>query len=182
MKKDQLRKKFYRIRKNQYFDITSKFFIPLIKLIKKKFKNKINLSIYYPMSYEVNTLKLLELNTKDKIRLFLPVIKANNSMYFHNWQKDDLLRINKLGILEPMILNSHKVPDVMLIPMLAFDRDKNRLGYGGGFYDRYLNKFLKKNKNIITVGIAFSFQNYHKIPVSDEDVKLDYILTERGYI
>ena len=81
-----------------------------------------------------------------------------------------------------MILNSHKVPDVMLIPMLAFDKDKNRLGYGGGFYDRYLNKFLKKNKNIITVGIAFSFQNYHKIPISDEDVKLDYILTERGYI
>ena len=182
MKKDQLRKKFYRIRKKQYFDINSKFFTPLIKLIKKKFKNKINLSIYYPMSYEVNTLKLLELNTKDKIRFFLPVIKGNNSMYFHNWQKDDLLQINKLGILEPMILNSHKVPDVMLIPMLAFDKDKNRLGYGGGFYDRYLNKFLKKNKNIITVGIAFSFQNYHKIPISDEDVKLDYILTERGYI
>ena len=106
MKKDQLRKKFYRIRKKQYFDINSKFFIPLIKLIKKKFKNKINLSIYYPMSYEVNTLKLLELNTKDKIRFFLPVIKGNNSMYFHNWQKDDLLQINKLGILEPKILNS----------------------------------------------------------------------------
>ena len=82
MKKDQLRKKFYRIRKKQYFDINSKFFIPLIKLIKKKFKNKINLSIYYPMSYEVNTLKLLELNTKDKIRFYLPVIKETIQCIF----------------------------------------------------------------------------------------------------
>ena len=129
------------------------------------------------MSYEVNTLKLLELNTKDKIRFFLPVIKENNSMYFHNWQKDDLLQINKLGILEPMIVNSHKIPDVMLIPMLAFDKDKNRLGYGGGYYDRYLAK-LNKNK-LITIGFSFSFQKVNNIPVDGYDKKLDMIITEK---
>ena len=62
--------------------------------------------------------------------------------------------------------------------MLAYDNENNRLGYGGGFYDRY----LKKYNNIMTIGVAFSFQKHHKIPVSDNDVKLDYILTEKGLV
>ena len=68
----------------------------------------------------------------------------------------------------------------MLIPILAFDRNKYRLGYGKGFYDRYLNKYLRKFKNILTVGVAFSFQKYHKLPNDKNDVKLNYILTEKG--
>ena len=70
----------------------------------------------------------------------------------------------------------------MLIPLIAYDSMNYRLGYGKGFYDRFLNKFLKKKKNIITIGIAFSFQKYNKLPVSKFDVKLDYILTEKGII
>ena len=62
----------------------------------------------------------------------------------------------------------------------SFDKNKHRLGYGKGFYDQYLNKYLKKFNNIITVGIAFSFQKYHKLPINNKDVKLDYILTEKG--
>ena len=65
-------------------------------------------------------------------------------MLFHNWENKDILLINKFGMLEPALLSQHKIPDVMLIPLLAYDRKKNRLGYGGGYYDRYLNKFLKK--------------------------------------
>ena len=68
----------------------------------------------------------------------------------------------------------------MLIPLLAFDLQNNRLGYGKGFYDRYLGKFLKNRKNITTIGVAFSFQKYNKLPVSRLDIKLDYILTEKG--
>ena len=69
---------------------------------------------------------------------------------------------------------------LILVPVLAFDIKKNRLGYGKGFYDRYLNKYLKKYSNIITVGVAFSFQKHHKLPIDKNDVKLDYILTEKG--
>ena len=68
----------------------------------------------------------------------------------------------------------------MLVPILAFDKDKYRLGYGKGFYDNYLNKYLKKFKDILTVGVAFSFQKYHKLPKYNNDVKLNYILTEKG--
>ena len=71
-----------------------------------------------------------------------------------------------------------KNPDIILVPLLAFDSKKVRLGYGKGFYDRY----LKKNKKILTVGIAFSFQRHHKLPTNNNDIKLDYILTEKGII
>ena len=73
-----------------------------------------------------------------------------------------------------------KIPNLMLVPILAFAKHKYRLGYGKGYYDRYLYKYLKKFKNILTVGVAFSFQKYHKLPIDKNDVKLNYILTERG--
>ena len=179
--KNRLRKKYFFIRKKRYFDIKPSFFNPLIKLIKKKYKKKnINLSSYYPASFEVNILKLFELDVTNKMRIFLPVITGNNSMHFYQWEKNDVLQINKFGMLEPFRSFTNIVPNVMLIPLLAYDNKNNRLGYGGGFYDRYLKKYLKMHNNILTIGIAFSFQKYHKLPVSIEDVKLNYILTEKG--
>ena len=68
----------------------------------------------------------------------------------------------------------------MLVPLLAFDSKNNRLGYGKGFYDKYLSIFLKNKKMITTIGVAFLFQKYNKLPVSKLDIKLDYILTEKG--
>ena len=103
-------------------------------------------------------------------------------MRFHEWERNNVLQINKFGMLEPAILSNHIIPDIMLVPLLAYDNLNNRLGYGGGFYDRYLNKYLKSNNNILTIGIAFSFQKYHKLPVSIKDVKLNYILTEKGIL
>jgi len=83
-------------------------------------------------------------------------------------------------MLEPSNYSNQVTPDIMLIPMLAYDNQKNRLGYGGGFYDRYLNQYLKISKNILTIGIAFSFQKYHKLPLNKNDVKLNLILNEKG--
>ena len=87
--------------------------------------------------------------------------------------------VNKFGIPEP-IKTKIKIPNFIIVPILAFDKNKYRLGYGGGFYDRYLVKYLKKFKNILTVGVAFSFQKLHKLPTEKNDVKLNYILTEKG--
>jgi 5-formyltetrahydrofolate cyclo-ligase len=101
-------------------------------------------------------------------------------MHFVEWKYLDPLKVNKFGMLEPSLRSKIFVPKFMLVPLLAFDDNNNRLGYGKGFYDRFLNKFLKLKKNIITIGVAFSFQNYNKLPVSNLDIKLDYILTEKG--
>ena len=69
-----------------------------------------------------------------------------NSKFF-SWKKNQLLFVNKFGILEPAKSKTN-VPNIIIVPVLSYDRDKNRLGYGKGFYDRYLNKYLKKFKNI----------------------------------
>ena len=135
--------------------------------------------MYYPSNFELNVLKLLEFKYILSQDILLPVTDKNNLMKFFPWKKNDVLYINKFGILEP-IKTDAKVPDVMIIPTLAYDKDKFRLGFGKGFYDRYLNKYLKEYKDILTVGIAFSFQKYHKLPISNNDVKLNFILTEQG--
>ena len=71
-------------------------------------------------------------------------------------------------------------PDVLIIPLVAFDNELNRLGYGGGYYDRYIAKSFKK-KRIIKIGIAYSFQKLNKIPINKYDIRLDYIITEEKF-
>ena len=100
-------------------------------------------------------------------------------MKFYPWKKNEVLTVNEFGLLEPLV-TKEKIPNVMLIPLLAFDKDKFRLGYGKGYYDRYLDKYIRQYKNILTVGVAFSFQQHHKLPINRNDEKLDLILTEKG--
>ena len=176
-----IRKKAFNNRKKQYFEITSQFFHPLLVLLKKKKQNSKNiLSLYYPSNYEANVLSLFKLIKKIKIKTVLPVTKLNNQMNFVEWKYLDPLKVNQFGMLEPSIQDKKFVPNFMLVPLLAFDNNNYRLGYGKGYYDRFLNKFLKIKKNITTIGVAFSFQKYNKLPVSNLDIKLDYILTEKG--
>ena len=98
-------------------------------------------------------------------------------MDFFPWSTKDPLSINKYGIPEP---TTDKViyPSILLVPLVAFDKDLNRIGYGGGFYDRYIKK-IKKNKKIVTIGLAFSFQEVKKIPIKKYDIKLDFIITNK---
>ena len=175
--KEIIRKKYFVKRKKNYFDIKKKFFVPLINFLKKKkFKN---LALYYPSSYELNILNILEVEFLKKTKFLLPTIIDKYSMDFYEWKKKDVLNVNKYGILEP--LKSKPItPNVILVPLLAFDKFKNRLGYGKGFYDKFLKKNYKNKRKVISIGVAFSFQKYHKLPVNNKDVKLDYILTEKG--
>ena len=98
-------------------------------------------------------------------------------MDFFKWSFNDPLEINKYGIPEP-VSKKIKFPDIFLVPLVAFDNRLNRIGYGGGFYDRYLEK-IQKNKKIVTIGLAYSFQEIKRIPADKYDIKLDYILTEK---
>ena len=100
-------------------------------------------------------------------------------MNFYTWKKNEILVLSKYGIPEP-IKTKKIVPNIILVPLLVFDKYKNRIGYGKGYYDKYLNKYLKIYKDIITVGVAFSFQKSHNLPVNEKDFRLNYILTEKG--
>tara|TARA_B100000575_G_scaffold265194_1_gene241557 strand:+ start:726 stop:1277 length:552 start_codon:yes stop_codon:yes gene_type:complete len=178
--KAKLRKKYLKIRQEKYYNIKKIFFSPLLKLIRKKIKKKrIVIALYYPSNFELNVLKVLDLKYFLEQTILLPGVKKNNLMKFYPWKKNDVLTVNKFGMLEP-IKTKAKIPDVIMLPLLAFDKDKFRLGYGKGYYDRYLNKYIIQYKDIITVGVAFSFQKHNKLPINKNDVKLDFILTEKG--
>ena len=101
-------------------------------------------------------------------------------MDFFFWSLKDPLKINRYGIPEP-ISNKIIYPDILLVPLVAFDKSLNRVGYGGGFYDRYIKK-IKKNKNILTIGLAYSFQKVKKVQVNNYDVKLDFVITNKKII
>ncbi len=178
--KSLIRKKFSKLRKKNYFNVQDQFFNPIIQLTNKRFKQKkILLSLYYPSNYEVNVLKIFNLIKKKNIITLLPSINKSR-MEFLKWNNKDVLQVNKFGMLEPISKNYFKNPDIMLIPLLSYDKYNNRIGYGKGYYDKFLSKCLKKNKEILTIGVAFSFQKYHKLPTTKYDVKLNFILTEKG--
>ena len=141
---------------------------------------KLNLKIfggYYPSNYEIDDLDVLNLLEKKNFKVSLPIIKKDNQMNFCSWSRGDPLRVNKFGIPEPV---SSKIfyPDILLVPLVAYDNNLNRLGYGGGYYDRYIEK-LEKTKKIIKIGLAFSFQKISSIPIDQYDKRLDFIITEK---
>ena len=101
-------------------------------------------------------------------------------MNFYKWAFPDPLKINKYGIPEPEAKNI-VYPDVILIPLVAFDKNLNRLGYGGGYYDRLIKK-LSKKKKIIKIGLAFQAQKINQVPTNIHDQKLDYIVTNKNVV
>ena len=101
-------------------------------------------------------------------------------MDFFEWTNKDPLKINKHGIAEP-ISAKRIYPDIIFVPLVAYDDDLNRLGYGGGFYDRYLEKIVNIKK-ILKIGLGFSYQELKKIPINKYDKKLDLIVTEKKII
>ena len=177
MNKSQIRNKILRIRKQKKikkfvlnFDLISNI------LKRKKISGKI-IGGYYPYNYEIDILQILEKFEKKKFIITLPKIKKNSQMNFFQWSTNDPLVINKFGIPEP-ISKMIKYPDVLLVPLVAFDKNFNRIGYGGGFYDRYIKK-VKKRKKVLTIGFAYSFQKVKKIPTNNYDIELDFIITNK---
>jgi len=181
--KSHLRNKFLLKRKKRYL-VPEKFNFSLIfKLIKKHFKNKkITIAAYYPSYYEVDILKFLKEASKKKFKIILPVIKSSTSMSFKIWTPDDPLYVSKFGTLEPKSTGKEFVPDLILVPLVAFDNQLNRIGYGKGYYDRKLKKIKKIKRNMICLGVAHSFQKSRTIPINKHDFKLNYIFTDQNII
>ena len=180
MLKSKLRKKIIKVRQKFNTKNIQLNFNQIIKTLKReKISNKI-IGGYYPVNFEVDDLTLLRKFKKNKFIISLPVIKKNFQMDFYSWSFSEPLKINKYGIPEPEKKNI-VYPDVLLIPLVAFDKNLNRLGYGGGYYDRLIEK-LSKKKNIIKIGLAFSVQEIDKVPINMYDQKLDYIVTNKHII
>jgi len=178
--KYKLRKKILKVREKinkKNIQINFKQFIKILKI--EKINKKI-IGGYYPVNFEIDDLALLRKFEKNRFVISLPVISKNFQMDYYKWTFSDPLRINKYGIPEPEIKNI-VYPDILLIPLVAFDKNLNRLGYGGGYYDRLIEK-LSKKKKIIKIGLALSIQEIDKVPINVYDQKLDYIVTNKHTI
>jgi len=180
--KSALRLKFIKRRKKFYSGHLQFTFHRIFSLIKKNFPpKKVSIAGYFPSDFEVNILDFLYQANKKNFKVCLPTIKKKFKITFKFWDPKEPLYINKYGILEPKKENFSIKPDVILVPLVAFDKNLNRIGYGKGYYDRAL-KILSSNKKILTIGIAFSFQECSFVPTNQHDFKLDCILTEKKLI
>ena len=177
MLKSKLRDKILKIRKRVNRKNIKIDFTQLIQILKKEKINKKIIGGYYPINFEIDDLVLLRKFKKNKFKISLPVIKKNFQMDFYQWTFSSPLKVNKYGIPEPEI-KSIVYPDILLIPLVAFDKNLNRLGYGGGYYDRLIER-LSKKKKIIKIGLAFSIQKVDKVPINVYDKKLDYVVTNK---
>ena len=177
MNKSEIRKKILKIRKKEIYKDFKINFKSIIKILKKKKIYGKTIGGYYPFNHEVNIMEILENFEKKKYLITLPKIKKNNKMDFFSWSIKEPLVVNQFGIPEPLS-NETKYPNILLVPLVAYDKDLNRIGYGGGYYDRYIKK-IKKKKKIILIGLANSFQKVKKIPTNKFDMKLDFIITEK---
>ena len=180
MNKSQIRKKILKIRKKNNFKKLKIDFKNLLYILKNENIKGKNIGGYYPYNYEVDVIEILKEFEKRKYLISLPKIRNNFQMDFFEWSFKNPLIINEYGIPEP-VSNKIRYPDILLVPLVAFDNELNRIGYGGGFYDRYIKK-IKKKKKIITIGLAFSFQKVKKIKTNKFDIKLDFIVTEKKRI
>ena len=176
MNKSEIRKKTLIIRKQKKLKNKSINFQDILNILKKDKNIGNTVGGYYPFNHEINPLKILEKFEKKNYLISLPKIEKNSQMNFFCWSIKDPLTINKYGIPEPTS-NILTYPDILLVPLVAFDKHFNRIGYGGGFYDRYIKK-IKKNKKIITIGLAYSFQKVREVPINKHDIKLDYVATD----
>ena len=176
--KQIIRKKLLNKRKLNYREVNYNHILKILELIKKKYKKTRIIGGYIPINHEYNCLSLLKLLEISKYKICLPVIKKNSQMDFYKYTFSDPLETNKLGIPEPIKLSNKIVPDLIFVPLVGYDNNLNRLGYGGGYYDRFFEKNLKFKK-IIKIGLAFSFQKIKKLPTNKFDKKLDRIITEK---
>ena len=175
--KSELRKKYLKKREQNYNESICINFNRVRNIIIEIKKKNLVIGGYFPVSYEIDCLEILRKLQKEKFTISLPVIKKKNEMEFCKYSFNEPLKLNIFGIPEPS--NKTTVfPDVLFVPLVAFDKYGFRIGYGGGFYDRYLKK-IKRKKKILSIGFAYSFQKTNKVPNEHFDKSLDLVITEK---
>jgi len=176
MDKKELRKKYTKIRNNieNREEKDNKILENLKKL--EIYKNTKSVFIFISYKSEVNTKEIIKMIKKDGKKLLVPLVKGPEMIAVEIDSIDDL-KPNKMGILEPLTGESVTDIDLTLTPGLAFDKKGYRLGYGGGYYDKFFAKV-----DTVRMGIGYSDQKVDEVVHEDYDKALDYLLTDEGLV
>lgn len=137
---------------------------------------------YSPIKSELSPLPLMRCFADAGANLALPAIaRRGEPLIMRSWAFGDQLGSGQWGIREPAPDAAEEFPDVVLAPLLAFDRAGRRLGYGAGYYDRTLAR-LRQMRPVTVIGLAFAVQEVAEVPTTAFDAALDLVLTEREII
>jgi 5-formyltetrahydrofolate cyclo-ligase len=140
------------------------------------------LALYCALNGEIDPSPLAERLRDYGVELALPAVVARERpLAFRAWRPGAPLVTGFAGIPEPMADAAPVIPDVLVVPLVAFDRRCHRLGSGEGFYDRTLERLSQRGR-VATIGLAFAAQEIDEAPVEAHDIPLDAIATERGLI
>ncbi len=131
---------------------------------------------YFPIRDELDPLPLLHAFYDKSVRIALPKTLPGPALVFREWVPGTPLTAGKFGLYEPDGSHNEVVPDLVLVPLLAFDRKGNRLGYGAGYYDAGLRS-LRRAARTLAVGVAFDEQEFPAVPREPQDELLDRVLT-----
>jgi 5-formyltetrahydrofolate cyclo-ligase len=136
---------------------------------------------YHALPSEADPALLLQRLVQQGCHIAFPRIAARDRpLAFHRIPDGEVLKQGAHGIHEPEAHWPQVTPDMLLVPLLAFDKHGHRLGYGGGFYDRTLSAYRDRARPIRAIGVAYAAQELEAIPAEPHDVALDGILTENG--
>jgi 5-formyltetrahydrofolate cyclo-ligase len=135
---------------------------------------------FLPIRSEADIRPLLERLRERGARICVPVILDKETIVFRELVSDGPLVSSGFGTVGPGPEAEVLDPDLMLIPLSAFDRTGHRIGYGAGYYDRAIDRLWQKGRDPRLIGIAFDCQEVPSVPAEPHDVRLDAILTESG--
>jgi 5-formyltetrahydrofolate cyclo-ligase len=137
---------------------------------------------FMPLTNEFDPQPLMRKLTEKSARLALPVLVGRGKpLIMREWSFGEPLSAGVWGIREPEPEAAEVEPDILLVPLLAFDRAGSRIGYGGGYYDRTIAQ-LRGRKAVVAVGLAFAAQEVSAVPITQGDERLNLVLTEREVI
>jgi len=137
---------------------------------------------FSPMKTEINPIPLMRKLADTGARLALPAIAGRGKpLIMRAWAFGEALASGQWGIREPVAEAPEVAPDILIVPLAAFDRAGHRIGYGAGYYDMTINA-LRAMKSVTAIGIAFAAQEISQVPVTERDARLDLVLTENEII
>ncbi|HBN21931.1 MAG TPA: 5-formyltetrahydrofolate cyclo-ligase [Holosporales bacterium] len=147
--------------------------LPLFQSVLKQEKESF-VGVYSALRDEASTNLLLNHLSEQGCSMALPRLTQEGEMHFHSWSQGTSLIKSPLGILEPASNSAIVIPHLCIVPLLAFDEKKGRMGYGQGYYDRY----FAKHPSIIKIGWAYECQKFDALITEDHDVPLDEVIYE----
>jgi len=179
IKKDKIRKQILEKRSNLSLEEVDKKSELIIENLTPYLKNAQNIMIFTDMKNEVRITKLIELYPEKNFFISKIVNSKNREMKINKYNENELV-LHKFGYYESSSddFYDEKILDIVIVPALAFDSSKNRIGFGGGYYDTFLNKVREKNKNTLFIGVCYDFQMIEEVPIEGHDITLDLVINE----